>query len=178
MSAALQMLDMDEAPATWCPPKAFIDLDRISGLPQHGVGRGLKVGKEEVIGLLTALERFASTDRDDDVATAIDVIEALFQGLSPIDGLEVSRIEDTRWGWPRLELRLGAANRVGSVVDMSLRLKQGTPPVYLYEQRLTDGVLIVDPANLAKTDVPRVIEAVRAACSTDPGQYTDQGGAT
>src|SRR4030095_9460154 len=55
-SVALQSLDMDEYFDIWDPPEDFIPKTRLPGLPRHGIGRGFKVGKEEVIGLLTALE--------------------------------------------------------------------------------------------------------------------------
>ena len=32
------------------------------GVPHHGIGRGFKVGKEEIVGLLTALDRFVKAD--------------------------------------------------------------------------------------------------------------------
>ena len=56
-SAALQMLDMAvESFPDWNPPRDFIFKDKIKGRPQHGIGRGGKVDKETIIGLLVALE--------------------------------------------------------------------------------------------------------------------------
>ncbi len=53
-SAALQMLDNDDHPELWDPPKDFIDRSRLAGLPRHGLGRSLKVSKEEIVALLTS----------------------------------------------------------------------------------------------------------------------------
>ncbi len=39
-------------------------LRQLPGLPQHGIGRSCKVGKEEIVGLLVALERFAAVDEE------------------------------------------------------------------------------------------------------------------
>ena len=33
----------------------------LAGPPHHGIGRGFKVGKEEIVGLLTALRRLFET---------------------------------------------------------------------------------------------------------------------
>src|ERR1700716_1232545 len=60
-SALLQQLDMDVAPETWGPPK-LIDRANLRGVPHHGIGRGFKAGKEEIVGLLTALDRFVNAD--------------------------------------------------------------------------------------------------------------------
>ncbi|MGH9678152.1 MAG: aminotransferase class V-fold PLP-dependent enzyme, partial [Candidatus Acidiferrum sp.] len=53
--AALQMLDMDDHPALWEPPAELIDREKLAGMPRHGIGRGLKVSKEQIVALLTAL---------------------------------------------------------------------------------------------------------------------------
>jgi L-seryl-tRNA(Ser) seleniumtransferase len=60
-AALVQQLDMDVAPETWTPPD-LVDRDALKGVPHHGLGRGFKAGKEEIVGLLVALERFAAAD--------------------------------------------------------------------------------------------------------------------
>ena len=61
-SALLQMVDLDVFPELWHAPEEFAPLRQLPGLPRHGIGRSCKVGKEEIIGLLAALERFADGD--------------------------------------------------------------------------------------------------------------------
>ncbi len=59
------MLDLDVFPDLWRAPAEFAPLRQLPGLPHHGIGRSCKVGKEEIVGLLVALERFVA---DDDAA--------------------------------------------------------------------------------------------------------------
>ena len=66
-SAALQMLDMDDHPELWNPPASFIDRSKLGGMPRHGIGRGLKVSKEEIAALLKALEMFTAGAFDSEV---------------------------------------------------------------------------------------------------------------
>src|SRR5438270_11721230 len=54
-AAAVQLLDMDDHPELWDPPPDLIDKHRLAGLPRHGIGRGFKVSKEQIVALLTAL---------------------------------------------------------------------------------------------------------------------------
>lgn len=58
MAAALQHLDLDVFWDMWEPPPSLIDKGRLKGAPQHGIGRSCKAGKEEIVGLLTALRLF------------------------------------------------------------------------------------------------------------------------
>lgn len=60
MSAALQHLDLDIYEDMWEPPKSLIDKRKLKGTPQHGIGRSCKAGKEEIVGLLTALRLFVT----------------------------------------------------------------------------------------------------------------------
>jgi L-seryl-tRNA(Ser) seleniumtransferase len=68
-SAAAQML---EAPSEhypdWNPPESLMPKEKFRSTPSHGIGRGMKVSKETIVGLLTALgnispEKFAAKER-------------------------------------------------------------------------------------------------------------------
>ena len=63
-SALLQMVDLDVFPELWRAPEEFAPLRQLPRPPRHGIGRSCKVGKEEIIGLLVALERYAADDAD------------------------------------------------------------------------------------------------------------------
>src|SRR5690606_2875834 len=56
-SAVLQTLDMDIPFADFRIGSNLVDVKALPGLPQHGIGRSCKVGKEQVVGLLVALRR-------------------------------------------------------------------------------------------------------------------------
>lgn len=61
-SVALQHLDMHAADSVWTPPDNLIDIDALDGVPRQGIGRSMKVGKEELAGAIKALEVFVETD--------------------------------------------------------------------------------------------------------------------
>src|SRR4029077_18364362 len=117
-SALLQQLDMDVSPQTWTPPR-MVDRANLRGVPHHGIGRGFKAGKEEIVGLLTALERF---EQADDAADN----EALAGGLGAIAaklaGIAVTRGPAAQPGRvPVLE------TAVPDPRALSARLQQGDP---------------------------------------------------
>ena len=61
-AAALQNMDMDITLDLWSAPESLVPRDGLPGLPQHGIGRPCKVGKEEVVALLVALQLFVEAD--------------------------------------------------------------------------------------------------------------------
>ncbi|MGE0724389.1 MAG: L-seryl-tRNA selenium transferase, partial [Alphaproteobacteria bacterium] len=75
MAAALQHLDQDIFWDQWSPPPVLFDKDRIPGLPQHGIGRTSKVGKEEIVGLLTALDLFVAEGEEARTARWLALME-------------------------------------------------------------------------------------------------------
>ena len=102
-SAALQMLDMDDHDELWEPPEGLIDRERLRGIPRHGIGRALKVSKEQIAALLTALRLFASGAYDaelpahrrrlDQVAAALDGLPVACRVTVPPDGQSLPLLE-------------------------------------------------------------------------------------
>ena len=68
--AIAQLLDMDDHLELWNPPASLIDKTKLRGIPRHGIGRGFKVSKEEIIALLVALQLFTSGAYDEEVPKA------------------------------------------------------------------------------------------------------------
>src|SRR5207248_8561441 len=94
-AAILQNLDLDVFVEQFNPPPGFIDKRALPGLPHHGIGRPCKVGKEEIVGLLTALRLFLA----DDGAHAERwraISAALRAALSALPGLDVGIGDDVR----------------------------------------------------------------------------------
>jgi L-seryl-tRNA(Ser) seleniumtransferase len=153
-AALVQQLDMDVSPATWSPPD-LIDMQKMKGIPHHGLGRGFKAGKEEIVGLLVALERFAGAD-DDAANSALQ-----------------ARLEKIAQDLPAVEKRIAGARETGKVPQLHLtlkdplavsrRLQSGEPPVHLSERFAAQGVLIVDPQALRPEDDAALVAALRNA---------------
>ena len=151
-AALVQQLDMDVSPATWSAPD-LIDRAAMKGIPHHGLGRGFKAGKEEIVGLLVALERFAAGD--DEAANA-----ALEGRLQRIAGkLDVAKriLPASETGKvPQLHLSLGS-----KAFEVSARLQAGDPPVHLSERFAAQGILVVDPQALRPEDDAALADALR-----------------
>ena len=59
---AWQHLDMDVTPEVWQIPRELLDVEAMPFIPRQGIGRGYKAGKEEIMGLVTALRLFQQRD--------------------------------------------------------------------------------------------------------------------
>jgi D-glucosaminate-6-phosphate ammonia-lyase len=166
-SAALQQLDMDVRPETWSPPDGFIPRAALRGLPHHGIGRGFKVSKEEVVGLLVALERFVALDHAAEGARQERLLALIEERLAGVPHIRPRLLTAAETGRdPLLEIRLNEAALGRSAFDVNLALQRGDPPVHLGERRASEGILLVNPVGLRESEEEIVAVRIRAVCTT------------
>jgi len=154
-AALVQQLDMDVSPATWSPPD-LIDLEAMKGIPHHGLGRGFKAGKEEIVGLLVALERFAAADDEAANAALEKRLQRITKGIGERVSLKILSARETG-RVPQLYLTLK------DPLEVSRRLQAGEPPVHVSERFAAQGVLIIDLQALRPEDDATLAAAVRNA---------------
>ena len=71
--------------------KDLVDAARINASPFGGIGRGLKVGKEEIIGLIAALERYLKVDHEAEFRELDARVSDVVKALSGIRGVKAER---------------------------------------------------------------------------------------
>lgn len=158
-SVALNHLDFDVDLGLTALPRDLIPLDRLPGLPHHGIGRGFKAGKEEIVGLLVALRRFAGrTGREEERARLRGLAERIASDLSRANELSASVV--VSGGYPEVHLKLGESRRAAAVYRA---LSRGTPPVIVSEELLAQGTLVIAVATLTDAQGAAVCEAVQRA---------------
>ena len=73
---------------------------RVQSAPIQGIGRPMKVSKEEIVGLLTALEIWAARDHDADMRAARRRTDLVVEGLAGIPGVRAEHRCPDRIGRP------------------------------------------------------------------------------
>ncbi len=150
MSAILQNLDLDLDWEQWNPPAGLIDKHRLPGLPTHGIGRSCKVGKETIVGLLVALERFAVESDESRTARWQALLDELVALLGP------SQFTVRTGLTPRLALAVPNARQA------CFTLQNGSPAVHVDPCELHLGNLLINPTCLQYADLPALARALRA----------------
>jgi L-seryl-tRNA(Ser) seleniumtransferase len=163
-SAAVQFLDMDDHYELWEPPQDFIAKARLGGIPRHGIGRSMKVSKEQIAALLTALRLFEEGAYDGRVAEASLQLERVVAALAsyPVTcNLIASGDGQTL---PLLEITLQSGlNR--SALEFCRALRLGDPPVYVGHGLLHKQTLTINPMHLnverTTTLIRRIVEELK-----------------
>ncbi|NKC31471.1 hypothetical protein [Falsiroseomonas selenitidurans] len=160
-SALLQMLDLDLPAAQFRLPPEFAGNRALPFLPRHGIGRSCKAGKEEIVGLLVALQRFQAEGDAPRQARMRARLAAVQQAMGQPPGVAVEIAEGPT---PLLLLRCADA-AAARAAEAALRARR--PAVHVNQGRLREGVLVVHPAALAEADLPALGAALAAVLGSD-----------
>lgn len=115
--------------------KDLIEAARINNFPNNNIGRGMKVGKEEIIGLIVALDRFVKRDHEAVIAGWNAKARWLAEQLQGIPGLKADYAMNTM-GYADVDLSWDEEIIPLSQEEAKKKLKQGNPSiVYLITVR-------------------------------------------
>ena len=104
-----------------------------NGSPNHSVGRAAKAAKEDIVGLMVALERFLRLDHDAELARWQAMADAMVAGLGGIPGMTVRSIYDGREHIvPRVELQFEPDSGIDAH-EVVLAMEKGEPRIFLFE---------------------------------------------
>jgi len=114
----------------------LIDAARQCISPSGGVGRGMKVGKEEMMGLLAAVELFLKTDYNAVTRDLDRKVSEMTSMLSKVGGLKLSRvIPEIANAVPHLKIQWDEQSKSGVTAQKVLeKLRAGTPAIHLLSQ--------------------------------------------
>jgi len=164
-SAALQMLDMDDHLEFWDPPADFIDRTKFEGIPRHGIGRGFKVSKEEIIALLVALRLFISGAYDASVLTARSILEEIAKRLQDCPVQCAIYDKEDKESLPVLEITVKETISGPTAMTICRDLRYENPPIYLGHARVKEGKLLVNPLHLDKKAAEIISERIHRSFS-------------
>ena len=125
----------------------------------------MKTGKEEIVGLLVALERYADLDEAAETARWTAVADRLAGGLTGIPGLTVRRDSTQADGRP-VPMTIVTVDPVAyevSAVELVRRFASRDPIVMVGDHDAEANVLRLDPENLDMAGADEVIAAFRTA---------------
>ena len=160
-SVALQHQDMDVRPETWSW-RPLLDSGRLAGVPHQGFGRSMKVGREEIVGLITALRRFAAGSDEEDLERwqrRLDPIEQALEGIprhsrQPPRCRITNRCRHCGSSWR-------ATARATRAYDLVNRLLDGEPAIAVDQSYAEHGRLSINPQGLTAEEATAVARRLR-----------------
>jgi len=147
-SVALQNLDMGLTNFdAWEISPDLIPKAKLRGIPQQGIGRGMKASKESIVGLLVALQRMAEK-KSASMEYLRRSVEIVGRFVRDIPGIETEVRELFPGSHPMLVVRVDEAKLGRSASEVAKRLKDGEPRVFATDMLASFGMLFVSSVNL------------------------------
>jgi D-glucosaminate-6-phosphate ammonia-lyase len=140
------------------------DLVRAAYLQNFGIGRGMKVGKESIIGAIAALEAWEKRDHAA-VRAREDRHLALWRAaLEGRPGIRAEILPDpTDNPLDRLRVHIDPVAAGVSAWDLASALAAGDPPVIVRDHHAENGFFDLDPCNLHDGEAEIVADRLAAA---------------
>ncbi len=159
-SVALQHQDMDVRDATWSQ-RGLLTSGVLRGVPHQGFGRSMKVGREEIVGLLVALQRFAAGSDEADLERMQRLLDPIEVALADVPGVTVVRHVSADKPVPSLRVMIcgdDAGERAYAVVN---RLLDGEPSIAVAQSHAEFGQLAVIPQGVTTEEAESIARRLR-----------------
>lgn len=164
-SVAFQQLDLHAAGDVWEPPMTLVDTAKIDGVPRQGIGRPLKVGKEELVGLLSALEAFLDEDHEATRREWLRRSEQIVDALDDVTGLSVTIDDGDRSVAPEVVVVVDEETVGRTTGDVVGALRRETPRVFVGADAIDDGQFTMNPMCLTDDEADYAVQRVVAHVS-------------
>jgi L-seryl-tRNA(Ser) seleniumtransferase len=163
-SVALQQQDMDVRPETWTR-RWMLEEGSVRGIPTQGYGRGFKVGREEIAGLVAALQRFVAGSDEEDMRRWHEVLDMVEEYLDGVPGLLPVR-EQQHGKAPGLWIGVDAKVTGIEAYAVLNALLDGEPAIAAAETRGELGIVGVLPHGLRPDEAAIVGRRLREIVTT------------
>lgn len=140
-----------------CGRADLIDAAFANASPHQFIGRGMKVAKEEIVGLCAALQIFANEDENAETQKYRAMAQQVVDALAEIPGLRVTlEHDDYNYLIPHAVINFTKHWQGPSRDAVYQAMIDGDPPIYLHDIFNPDD-LAVDPFNLDAEELSIVI---------------------
>ena len=144
-----------------CGRKDLVEACRLQAGPEYGIGRPMKVGKEEIVGLITALEMYVEKDHEAERREWESKVRFLLEALAELPHVEVTRIFPDEVGRPVPRARVWVDEQSIGVTAYEIAecLYQGDLPVRITPFYLHEAALVLNPLCLQDGEKELVVSA-------------------
>ena len=139
----------------------LVEAARLNAAPNQAIGRPMKVSKEEIVGLVAAVEAFVVEDEEAETARFRRQCEMVVDQITEIPGIRAQvEHDDKDHPIPHAVIYFERGWRGPDGEEIHRRLMQRSPRVYLSPLGFM-GEIYMDPINLQAGEIEIVAEAIR-----------------
>ena len=162
IGCALQHQDMDVMVETWTLREQLLGSGRLLGPPLQGIGRPMKVGKEEIAGLLAAVKNYVNRDHAAARQEWLRRLEFIASDLNSVAGVSSEIVGREGASYPTLRVSLDESVHGVSAIALVNRLFDEDPAIAVSQYGSLEGSVSLNPLNLDGNKPQLVAARIRA----------------
>lgn len=140
--------------------KEYIRACDMNCCPEYGIGRAMKIDKENICGLVRAIELFSKKDYQKELERWASMSQEMYERLRENPNLEVSLGTPSEPGvQPACILRVFITPKHMTATELHQRLIEGSPCVYTF---LHGCEIMLNPQCLREEEVSAVVDAINS----------------
>lgn len=126
------------------------------------IGRAMKVGKENIMGLLKALDIYENKDKEKELALQKQIVEYLVKEINNIEGFEANITKDEAGRIIyRAEVKVKEEVLGITAFDVMKRLNEGNPAIHGRKHKVNLGYVTFDPRPMIDGDKEIIVERLK-----------------
>ncbi len=139
-------------------------LDLIQGAyaQNRGIGRGMKIGKEGIVGLITALEEWDKGYYRAEQEAEKARIRRIVDRLRNLDGVRATEVWPSPDPYPIMRAKIEVDPETAGLTAMALSvwLADGDPTIKTRGHHVEEGYFLLDPFNLSDADADYICDRI------------------
>lgn len=136
--------------------KDFLDVAARVAFPNYGIGRMLKVGREEIAGLLVAVEQYVAMDHEARARWCLDQIKQLRKALAKYEEVVVEDSYPNEAGQPVARAVVIFNHEKVSSDEVIAQLRTGEPGIFAMPA--AEDSIFINPMTLASGELEIIAE--------------------
>jgi hypothetical protein len=148
--------------------RALCEAAWLNGPPHQAFGRSMKVGKEEIVGAVAAVDRWLNSSlARRERARWLSRLSLMQSSLSGIDGVTTTVVPGSEFVTaPRLRVAWDATRIPLESEVLRARLLGGRPRILIHDFWSTAHSVVLDPVNLTDAEATHACRTIRAYIAT------------
>lgn len=147
-----------------CGRADLIAAAKLNASPHYAIGRPMKVSREEIVGLMAALELYVRRDHDADMRRWYGECKTIVDAVIEIPGVTAG-IEQDDWlrPVPEVSIAFTAEWHGRSATEIVDALAAGDPPIIIEASRRDDEDIFINPHGLMPGEAELIGERLQVA---------------
>lgn len=152
-------------------PKSYLDILASIGFPNYGIGRMLKVGREEIVGLYSAVKQYVEMDHAARLQWCEEQVQRIQTAFTRHPLFFVTRSFPNEAGQPIPRAFVELKGTDTTPEQLCSYMRQGTPSVYVN----SDGQngIFINPMSLTAEEIGLIIQKLSMYSRENAGNLPD-----